>query len=197
MVTEGYELRFVIQGKKVTVFNALNDQLTEIRHRPEAWQRVIDRQRWLQVLDALYMPYLRPVAFNLHVKDPDTGEARPAEATHRSGDKLTLTLEPQGTVNLPAPTLFNLTGDGQIQPLYPLHDFYDELTVAYSYALPEFKVKPPYGGDTLVAILCAQPPTQLQKLLNGHGTPTPETMHTLLEGETCQVGRYDFFTMDR
>ena len=194
IVTEGYELNFVIQGQTVTVLNTLNDQLSEIAHRRASWQGVIDRQRWSHVLDGLYTPRLRPVKFSLRAIDATTQKARPAAATHRAGDRLTFTLQSQGAVKLPAPTLFNLTGTGQVQPLYPLQAYGDTLSVDYPYALPEFEVKPPYGGDTLVAILCTQPPAELQQLLNGHGVPTPETLPTLLKGQTCQVGRHAFFT---
>ena len=98
---------------------------------------------------------------------------------------------------LNALTLVNMTGDGKLQFLYPLSRYKDSPIVQeFPYNLPPLKVVPPFGGDNLVAVLCAKPATGLHTLLaESHSEiPEPEQIISHLRVNQCQVGQYAFFS---
>lgn len=181
-------LRFATEGGKTRVYNSQGDQLTSIDYSQRAWQRVVDRELLLMAIDRAYRPDLRPVSITLAEGDQ----------LHLSGARLSFSVEPAGNPELTALTLFNLAGNGELQFLYPLAAYRDpERVQSYPYQLPPFQVQPPYGGDQLVAVLCRQPPRRLHRLLaehDGSRVPTGRALLQSLQGQTCQAGRYGFFT---
>jgi hypothetical protein len=180
-----YALRFVIGSAAVKVYNHLNDLMSEIANLPAAWQRIIDKQRLLEQLDGLFTSQLRPVEIKL----------LEGNGLHQVGEKLHFSVAAQDGNRLSAMTLFNLTGSGEFQPVYPFERFNDPVYIRqYPYLIPELTVTAPYGGDTLVAILCQSAPQALHKLINRGGEPTADSIRELLAGHDCQVGQYAFFT---
>ncbi|WP_069472363.1 hypothetical protein [Candidatus Marithrix sp. Canyon 246] len=67
----------------------------------------------------------------------------------------------------------------------------------FPYNLPSLKVTSPFGGDNLIAILCRQPAYGLHRLLKSNKIPTIKQVMARLEGNTCQIGQYGFFTQEQ
>jgi hypothetical protein len=121
---------------------------------------------------------------------------REGDGIHKQGETLHFSIEPGDyEEGLKALTLFNLAGDGTLQFMYPLVEYGDSYKInKLPYKLPPLKVMPPFGSDNLVAILCRKPAYELHKLLKYNKNPTIEQVMARLEGNTCQIGQYGFFT---
>ncbi len=188
---QSFDLRFVMTGTKVAVFNRTGDMATQLSSG-EGWQPIINKERLLMALETQLDMRLRPVGMTL----------REGDRVHRRGDVLHFTISPPQDSQLKALTLFNLTGNGQLQFLYPLEKKQHPLTVAdFPYELKPIRVVYPFGGDNLVAILCDHPPKELQKLLVGVNRFLSEPSKLLekvkkLHQQRCQVKQYAFFTKE-
>jgi hypothetical protein len=121
---------------------------------------------------------------------------REGDGIHKQGETLHFSIEPGDyEEGLKALTLFNLAGDGTLQFMYPLVEYGDSYKInKLPYKLPPLKVMPPFGSDNLVAILCRKPAYELHKLLKYNKIPTIEQVMAGLDGNTCQIGQYRFFT---
>lgn len=188
-VEEGFDLHFEIANKKETiVYNNTGDIIAVLSNdRIKEWQRLIDKKRLLKALTQLDMRF-RPVNISLEE----------GNGVHRRDEVLHFTIEPTDVEeNLYALTLFNLSGNGELQFLYPLEKLRHSSKLRYfPYKLKAFRVVPPFGEDNLIAILCKEPPRRLQALLTGSEPyiPDPKQMIEALKDSECQVGQYPLIT---
>lgn len=85
----------------------------------------------------------------------------PGDGLHREGAEIALELSdtPERTL-----LLFDLTGDGTVQFLYPLDGDPPAIAAGAPFEVP-FTVSPPYGADHLVAILTDRPRPRLNALV--------------------------------
>ncbi len=182
-------LRFVIKNQQTEVFNNTGDKVTLL---PSAdlslWQRVIDKERLLNVLATQFDMRQQPIRITL----------REGDKLHKKGEVLHFSIAPgDSREGLNALTLFNLAGNGELQFLYPLVEYKDPLIVKkFPYQLPSMKVTLPFGGDDLVVILCQKPAKGLYTLLakSQPSIPEPEQIRSHLQKNSCQVGQYAFFS---
>ena len=103
---------------------------------------------------------------------------------HKQGDLLHFTID--STTNLTDLTVYIKTNNKNINLLYPTDQHNNKLKTLPYYLTIE--ILPPYGKDTLVAILCPETPTELHKLLQQSIPPTE--LHT----NNCQIGEYSFMS---
>ncbi len=194
-----FDLRFVVKaGEQVDVFYNTGDRVAVSLESQNAtqWQRVIDKELLLQALATQFDMRLTPVRIHL----TKGGYQQPAriDELHPEGELLNFSVSPKdqrGGLN--ALTLFNLAGNGELQFLYPLDRLNHSATLArFPYSLKPLEIMAPFGGDHLVAILCDQPPRELQKLLETQQSsiPEPGQVIAMLHQQRCQVGQYAFFS---
>jgi hypothetical protein len=105
---------------------------------------------------------------------------------HKQGDFLHFTID--STSKLTDLTVYIKTYNKNISLLYPTEKHHNKLKTLPYYLTIE--ISPPYGKDKLVAILCPETPTELQRLLEQSIPPTTE--HT----NNCQVGEYSFVSSE-
>jgi hypothetical protein len=105
---------------------------------------------------------------------------------HKQGDLLNFTID--STTNLTDLTVFIKTNNQNINLLYPTPKHNNKLKTLPYYLTIE--ILPPYGKDTLVAILCPETPTELHKLLQQSIPPKAEHI------DNCQVGEYSFVSSE-
>ncbi len=178
------DLRFIIKDQHTEVFNRTGDKVTSLSSSAlKQWQRVIDKERLLNVLATQFDMRRKPIWICLEEGD----------GLHQAGTKLHFNIEP-GNANLNALTLFNLAGDGQLQFLYPQHN-HPQRVQKFPYRL-EMEVAAPYGSDHLVAVLCEKPAIALQRLLDENWPNDPEKILAQLRDKSCQVGQYAFFSSE-
>ncbi|WP_171899546.1 caspase family protein [Candidatus Marithrix sp. Canyon 246] len=183
-----FDLLFQINNNKITAFNYTGDQITEFSNQHKNWQRLIDKARLLKFLELWFNKKYKPIDIRL----------REGDELHQQGEILHFTIAP-GDIRegLNALTIFNLTGNGELQLMYPLANYNDPLLINdFPYHMPAMQISPPFGGDNLVAILCKQAVTNLHQLLIKvqPNLPTPKQISKSLRGNTCQVGQYAFFS---
>jgi hypothetical protein len=184
-----FDLRFVGTNRGTEVFNNTGDKIATLSsNAPNRWQRVVDKERLLRALETQFDMRLKPIRIEL----------REGDKLHKKGNVRHFSISPGDTSEgLNALTLFNLAGDGELQFLYPLSRYKDSLIVQeFPYNMSPLKVVPPFGGDDLVAVLCAKPATGLHTLLaeSQPDIPEPEQIISFLRGNQCQVGQYAFFS---
>jgi uncharacterized caspase-like protein len=188
IVNKNMDLKFVLIDKYTTdVYNHVGDKIAKAFGKA-GWQQIIDKRRLLTVLHSQFNMNLRPVKIDL----------REENKLHAYGDELHFSID-TGNKRLNALTLFNLTGNGELQFLYPLPQLeHSPRLKKIPYKLPPLGIVPPFGGDNLVAILCNKPATKLQVLLtdNAPHIPNINQIITSLQKQTCQVGQKAFFTSD-
>jgi hypothetical protein len=187
-----FDLRFVGKNQQVEVFNNTGDKVitTLPSDALNLWQRLINKERLLKILETQFDMRLKPVKITLHEGDK----------LHQKGEVRNFSIAPSDT-RLNALTLFNLAGNGKLQFLYPLIRYKDpQIVKQFPYKLPPMKVTSPFGGDDLVAVLCKQPAIGLHTILaKSHKKfvlPTPKAILSELRGNTCQVGQYAFFSSE-
>jgi hypothetical protein len=187
--SQSFDLRFVVKNRRRTqVFNNTGDKITTLpTDKLQHWQRIIDKERLLKILETQFDMRLKPIRITLHEGD----------GLHKKGEKLHFNIDTKERLN--ALTLFNLAGNGELQFLYPLTDYKDPLTISqFPYTPPSLTVKPPFGGDDLVAVLCNKPAKGLHTLLakTQPNLPTPAQIIEKLRKNRCQVGQYAFFSSE-
>jgi len=192
--SQAFDLRFVGKKRQVEVFNNTGDKV--ITKLPSdalnLWQRVIDKERLLKILETQFDMRLKPIRITLPEGDK----------LHRKGKVLHFSIAPSDTrEKLNALTVFNLAGNGELQFLYPLVQYKDTLIVRqFPYQLPPMEVSSPFGGDDLVAVLCKKPAKGLHDLLvkTEPNIPEPEKVLSQLrkDDNRCQVGQYAFFSRE-
>jgi len=191
-VESGYDLLFERFNHQIKVFNNTGDEETQFpydQHRH--WQQIINKHRLLKGLANRFNMQLKPIKMTLPEGDD----------IHKQGELLHFSIEPGDyREGLMALTLFNLAGNGTLQFVYPLTlygDSYNQIK-KFPFHLPPLEVKPPYGGDNLVAILCRQPAYSLHQFLNSKtNPPTIEQVMAHLKDHTCQIGQYGFYSVGR
>ncbi len=187
-----FDLLFALNNQKIDVFNNTGDKITtlsatKIRNR---WQRLIDKERLLKILETQFDMRLKPIRITL----------REGDKLHKKGEKLHFLIEPSDKQQgLNALTVFDLAGNGELQFLYPLTDkkFNNPLVIQkFPYTSPPMEVISPFGGDDLVVLLCEKLTTGLHILLKETqpNIPEPNTILSHLHNNTCQVGQYAFFS---
>lgn len=179
------DLRFIANRQQTELFNNTGDKVTTLRGDSTDWQAAINQARLLKALTMQFDMRLKPIRMSL----------REGDGLHKDGDILHIDIEPDDN-RLKALTLFNLSGNGQMQLLYPLDDHQKVIdNFPYTY---QAQVAPPYGADHLIAVLCEKPATDLHRLLADSQSklPEPETLLNQLrrEDNRCQVGQYAFFS---
>lgn len=186
-----YDLKFVIDGGSAHVINATGGQLAMVGvDDGHAWNRIITGMHLRKAVAGVYDPGLAPVDISLPEGD---GE-------HTGGAVLHFSVAPgAGVAPLNALTLFNLSGEGGVQFLYPVRGHGDPVAVSvFPYRLPAIQIRPPFGGEFLVAVLCEAAPRSLHRLLMTAGqipqAMTPQAFRASIAGYRCQVGQYAFFT---
>jgi len=185
-----FDLLFEIKNQQTDVFNNTGDRVTTLPSNqiPTRWQRLIDKERLLKVLETQFDMRLKPISITL----------REGDKLHKQGEKLRFTIEPSDKrKGLNALTLFNLAGNGELQFVYPLPEFNNPLIIRrFPYTSPPMEVIPPFGGDDLVAVLCEKPVTGLHALLKQTqpNIPNPNRILFHLSNNRCQVGQYAFFS---
>jgi len=188
--SQSFDLLFVVNHPQTAVFNNTGDKITTLPSDAlERWQRVIDKERLLKVLETQFDMSLKPIHISL-----DEGDG-----LHKQGDVLHFSIEPGDKAeDLKALTLFNLAGNGKLQFLYPDTKYKDPLLVQqFPYTMPPTTVTPPFGGDDLVVLLCTQPARGLHSLLldSQPNIPEPSDIISQLDNNRCQVGQYAFFSV--
>ncbi len=188
-VEQGFDLLFVKNGGFTEVYNKIGDKMTTVSSQQvNKWQSLINKERLLQVLSTQFDMRLKPIQIKLWE----------GNKLHKRGERLNFhIIHTDSGTRLNALTLFNLAGDGELQFLYPLKRRKHSPTIQqFPYFLPPIGVAPPFGGDTLVAILCTHPPTRLQQLLANKAPfiPEPAQIISALHDQRCQVGEKAFFT---
>ncbi len=183
-----FDLLFQRNNNKIKAFNYTGDQITQFSNKHQNWQRLIDKARLLKFLELWFNKKYKPIDIRL----------REGDELHQQGEILHFTIAP-GDIRegLNALTIFNLTGNGELQLMYPLANYNDPLLINdFPYHMPAMQIYPPFGGDNLVAILCKQAVTNLHKLLIEvqPNLPSPKQISKYLRGNTCQVGQYAFFS---
>lgn len=188
IVNKNFDLLFeIIDPYTTDVYNHVGDKIAKVFGKA-GWQQVIDKRRLLKALHKQFNMNLRPVKIDL----------REGDKWHNDGDELHFSID-TGNKRLNALTLFNLTGNGELQYLYPIRELEHSPRLAkIPYKLPPLMASPPFGGDNLVAILCNKPATDLQDLLKDSAPHIPDINQiiTNLQKQTCQVGQKAFFTSD-
>ncbi len=187
--SQAFDLRFVGTNRGIEVFNNTGDKIATLSsNAPNRWQRLVDKERLLRALETQFDMRLKPIRIDL----------REGDKLHKKGNVLHFSITPGDTSEgLNALTLVNMTGDGKLQFLYPLSRYKDSLIVQkFPYDMVPLKVVPPFGGDNLVAVLCAKPATGLHTLLaeSQSEIPEPEQIISHLRENQCQVGQYAFFS---
>lgn len=171
------------QRNTLEVLNHTGDRIALLK-RPtlDTWQRLIDRQ---QLIAFLQNYATRSDAIRLTLQEGDM--------LHRHGTLLNFTVDTTDS-RLNALTVFNLSGQGTLQFLYPYPS--DAKTVKLPHALPPIQVDAPFGSDTVIAVLCRQVPTSLQLTLMDSQATLPDLteLRLLLTANQCQVADYPFFT---
>jgi len=183
-----FDLLFQRNNNKIKVFNHTGDKITQFSNKHQNWQPLIDKMRLLKFLELWFNKKYKPIDIRL----------REGDELHQQGEILHFTIAP-GDIRegLNALTIFNLTGNGELQLMYPLANYNDPLLINnFPYHMPAMQIASPFGGDNLVAILCKQAVTNLQKLLIEvqPNLPSPKQISKYLRGNTCQVGQYAFFS---
>jgi len=169
---------------QLDVFNNTGDKVTSLANaNTQTWQRLIDRQRLLNALQThiAQSPHLSIVL-------------QQGDKLHRYGDMLSFTIHSTNST-LNALTLFNLSGNGALQFIYPYAS--DPKTVTFPYSLqPAIQVDSPFGADNLIAIACQQPLAALNATLANIQPQLPNItiLAHRLRNQTCQVAQYAFFT---
>lgn len=182
---DAYRLRFAIAQGQAKVYNAGGDWVAELPAKDAgAWNRLIDKYRLLDVLDADTRLAKNAVAITL----ANGGKM------HRIGEELAFGFDPQSSNK--HMILFDLAGNGETQLLYPRKDLHDPLAVAQTPHRRLLQVAEPVGEDDLVAVFCDKPNAEAVALLESHDGKNPPPAQTLLQaiGTACQVGRYGFFS---
>ncbi|RKZ89155.1 MAG: hypothetical protein DRR19_11795 [Candidatus Parabeggiatoa sp. nov. 1] len=185
-----FDLLFATNNQQTDVFNNTGDKVTTLPTNkiPKRWQRIIDKERLLKILETQLDMRLKPIRITL----------REGDKLHKEGEKLHFTIEPSDKrKGLNALTLFNLAGNGELQFLYPITEYGNPLYVRYfPYIPPRIEVTPPFGGDDLIAVLCEKPATGLHSLLKKTqpNIPNPNRILFHLSNNRCQVGQYAFFS---
>jgi len=188
--SQSFDLLFVVnKQQKTAVFNNTGDKITTLPSDAlEDWQRMVDKERLLKVLETQFDMSLKPIRISL-----DKGDG-----LHKQGDVLQFSIEPGDRAEgLKALTLINLAGNGELQFLYPDTKYKDPLLVQqFPYTMPPTTVVPPFGGDDLVVLLCTQPAKGLHSLLldSQPNIPEPSDIISQLKNNRCQVGQYAFFS---
>jgi len=184
LVNTAYDLRFVVKGSQMAVFNHTGDKITTLPSRARLrWQQVIDKARFLKILQTQFDMRLEPIQISL----------REGDNLHRKGEYLHFSLSAKE--GLDALTLFSLATNGDLQFLYPLSEYQDPLIIE-QFIMPPMQIVPPLGGENLVAILCRSPATGLHALLARVQPQLPDSEQFLeqLHKNRCQVGQYAFFS---
>ncbi|MDM8562989.1 caspase family protein [Candidatus Marithioploca araucensis] len=188
--SQAFDLRFIVKNRYTEVFNNTGNKV--ITSLPSdalnLWQRVIDKERLLKVLETQFDMRLKPIKITLREGNKNDKKRR---------EILEFSITPSDT-KLNALTLFNLAGNGELQFLYPSIQHKDTLIVKqFPYKLP-MEVTSPFGGDDLIAVLCKKPAKGLHRLLKKTqpNIPAPEQIISQLRGNTCQVGQYAFFSRE-
>jgi len=155
------------------VLNGLGDVLSDFgTSTATAIQPILDKQ--------LAVMRLRHLARN-----PVPMRILPGDDVHLDGDIIRLEL-PVGDLN--ALTLFNLTGDGTVQLLFPIAGE-SPLVGNRVFTLP-IRVGPPFGGDHLIGLLTEKPLPELHATLKSvDGKQKSLTAAQVLEAEV-QNHRY-------
>jgi hypothetical protein len=193
------DLHFVVENlenKQVKVFDKYGKLITTLSsNQCHLWQRVIDKERLLKVLNRLSDGHVR-ITLNGHEGKKD------GLLTVKMGDKAYFSVEPSDRKeNLNALILFNLASTGELQFLYPLtrnnkgkED--PKVIKDFPYKLPEMRAGLPLGRDNLVAVLCKKPAKGLRTLLERNAPALPKHKEILkyLHNDTCQVEQYPIFT---
>jgi hypothetical protein len=184
-VSSGYDLLFEGFNNRVRVFNNTDDEVSHFTDS-KAWQQIINKHSLLKGLANRFDMQLKPIKIKL----------KEGDGIHKQGERLHFSIEAGDyREGLKALTLFNLAGDGTLQFVYPLAEYADSYMInKFPYKFPPLKVKPPFGGDNLVAILCRQPAYGLHRLLKYNKIPTIEQVMARLNANSCQIGQYGFFT---
>jgi hypothetical protein len=189
---QGIDLRFVVTNRWTDVFNNTGDKLITLpSNMLKLWQPVIDKARLLKALATQFDMRLTPIRITL----------REGDGLHKETEILHFNIEPgDKQQSLNALTLFNLTGDGKLQFVYPLIHFgHPKVVRNFPYTL-SMEVAPPFGGDNLVAVLCKKPATGLHTLLAEIQPNIPEPEQILSQfrqdNNRCQVGQYAFFSSE-
>jgi len=187
-----FDLRFVGNGEYTEVFNNTGDKVTTLPSFAfkSAWQRLINKEHLLKVLESRFDMRLNPIQISL----------REGDGLHQAGKQLHFSIAPGNKrEGLKALTLFNLAGNGELQFLYPITEYGNSLNVQhFPYIPPRIVVMPPFGGDDLIAVLCEKPAEGLHTLLKKTqpNIPAPEHILSQLRGNSCQVGQYAFFSTE-
>jgi len=182
------DLRVIANSKETELFNNTGDKVTTLRGGNSTdWQPVINKARLLKALAMQFDMRLKPIQMSL----------REGDGLHKDGDRLHIDIEPDDS-RLKALTLFNLSGNGQLQLLYPL-DYHQKVIDDFPYTY-QAQVAQPYGADHLIAVLCEKPATGLHDLLANSQPNIPEPKAILAQlhkdDNRCQVGQYAFFSSE-
>ncbi|WP_069472506.1 hypothetical protein [Candidatus Marithrix sp. Canyon 246] len=143
--------------------------------------------------DNQQFPKLKPeteedtIVINLNNSNPApsnkvTINLKEQRTIHKQGDLLHFTID--STSKLTDLTVYIKTNNKNINLVYPTPQHHNKLKTLPYYLTIE--ILPPYGTDTLVAILCPETPTELHKQLQQSIPPTAE------QTNNCQVGEYSF-----
>jgi len=157
-------------------------------------QGIKDKKPLLQALSNIN---LKPVKIVLQKNGNLTEHS---EQHFRSGDRIRFIIGEVADTHqgFKAMTLFNLTGNGELQFLYPLSKYKHPLTInKFPYKLPALKVKLPFGEDHFIAILCTEPPKSLHEILSNSAPNIPKDLTKVisaLQEQLCKLGQYVFLT---
>lgn len=193
-VAEGADLSFLpsedSDGSRVTVRNRVGDDLTHALPADDAaaWQRVLAAARLMRAVDAVNQ-----------TQAPAPISLKEGDGRHPLGQLLHFRIgnEAGGRAAL---TVFNVSGNGEIQFLYPvtLRGKTDSPIVDLPFAWPALRVTGPIGGETMVAVLCERPPQALQGLVERAArdkrVPTPDAFLGSIADQQCRIARYPWFS---
>jgi hypothetical protein len=184
---QDYRLQFSVNGEKVFVYNPHGDKVTTFAYDDQnAWVSVIAKYRLLVALDDKSAQ--QKSAPDIHLAQGD--------GLHSLNERLDFAFEP----NSPRRYfyLFDLSGTGKMQFLYPhVHRKDPEMLSQLPFQL-HLMVTPPTGEDDLVAIFCqSQQPKLLNLLMTNNNKDVPESAAFMASIDNdCEFGRYQFFTSD-
>jgi hypothetical protein len=192
---------YIGENQPVDVFDELPDSdppiATLSSNESHLWQRVIDKERLLNVLSTQANLCLKPLLITLREHEKKKGKL----PTFKRGEKLHFSVKPSDEQkDLSALILFNLASNGELQFLYPLtrnHEGKEDPWKIDKFPyLPEIEVSSPFGKDNLVAILCKKPAKDLRTLLERSAPNLPKHEEILkhLHNNTCQVEQYPSFS---
>jgi len=185
---QNFQVRFEISGGKVSAYNAHGDRVSRFDADDlAAWRKIVAKYRLLQALDQAYNVNESPIDITLE----------PGDSLHPLGGLLSISIHPNSSHR--AMVLFDLTGTGELQFLYPYARFGD---APYLRDVPHtlrFRVEPPVGEDDVVAIFCEKYPADLVKTVESYHQRQAPDAGVLLDkiDPGCQIGRYAFFTTDQ